>query len=272
MTKILDGKKLSEKILRNLKREIQKKRLRLTLGVVLVGENPVSKTYVNQKRKASQKINVNFKLFKFPTKIKTLKLKDEIKKILPSVSGLIIQLPLPQSIKTQEILDSIPSEKDVDCLSEESLGEFYTGESLILPPMASSVYQLLQEYRIKVKGKNIVIVGAGKLVGKPLFLWFLQKEATVSVLNKSTKDIMSFTRNADIIISGVGKPNLITGEIIKKRAVVIDAGTSYKKGKLTGDIDFKSVSKKAGYLTPVPGGVGPLTVACLLENVVKLNL
>jgi len=131
---------------------------------------------------------------------------------------------------------------------------------------------LFKNYKIELKGKNVVIVGAGRLIGNPLALRLLQEKATVSVLNEFTKDAPSFTKKADILISGVGKPNLITGGMVKKGVMVIDAGTSIKKGKLMGDVDFKSVSKKASYITPVPGGVGPMTVACLIENLVKLNL
>lgn len=271
MAKILNGKKIAQKILEDLEKKIKKSHLKLVLGVVLIGQSQVSKIYINQKRKACQKIGVDFKLFKFSSRINTMRLKKEVKKILPSVSGLIIQLPLPQNIKAQEILNIIPPEKDVDCLSEKNLGRFYTGDLSILPPIVGGVSCLFKEYKIKIKGKNVVIIGVGRLTGKPLTLWFLQKKATVSVLNEFTKDTPFFTKNADILVSGVGKPNLITGKILKKGVIVIDAGTSYKKGKLVGDVDFESVSKKASYLTPVPGGVGPLTVACLLENLVKLK-
>ena len=272
MAKILDGKKLSGEIIQDLKEKIAKSHLKLILGVVLAGNNKVSKIYINQKRKSCQKVGIGFKLFKFSPKITTSELKVEIKKILSSVSGLIIQLPLPPKIQTQEILNSVPSEKDVDCLSATNMGKFYTGNLLVLPPIVNSISQLFRKYKIKVKGKNIVIIGAGKLVGKPLTMWFLQKKAAVSVINKFTKNIILFTQNADILILGAGKPNLIKERMIKKDAVVIDCGSSYQKRRLAGDVDFKSVSRKASYITPVPGGVGPLTVACLLQNLVKRNI
>jgi methylenetetrahydrofolate dehydrogenase (NADP+)/methenyltetrahydrofolate cyclohydrolase len=137
--------------------------------------------------------------------------------------------------------------------------------------VVSGVRHFLEEYKIEIKGKNILIIGAGRLVGYPLAIWFLQQNATVSVLNKYTENIRLFTKKADILISGVGKPNLIRGNMVKGGVVVIDAGTSVESGKLAGDINFKEVSKKASYITPVPGGVGPMTVACLLENLVKIN-
>ena len=178
---------------------------------------------------------------------------------------------LPKNINTQEILNLVPFKKDIDVLSENSLGKFSQGALPILPPTVSGISRLLKNYRIKIKGKNIVVVGAGRLVGYPLALWFLQKNATVSVLNKYTKDAVSFIKKADILVSGVGKSNLIRGNMVKRGVVVIDAGTSVEEGKLIGDVNFGEVSKKASYITPVPGGVGPMTVACLLENLVKLN-
>lgn len=273
MAKIFDGKKLAERILRNLEKRIKKKHLKLTLGVILVGENPVSQIFINQKKKACEKAGINFQLFKFPVNINELQLKRKIKKIVkrPATSGIIIQLPLPAKFFPEEFLNLIPGEKDIDVLSERSLGKFYQGILSILPPTVAGILSLLKNYKIDLKGKNIVIIGAGRLVGFPLAIQLLKEKATLSVLNKWTRDTASFIKKADILISGTGKPNLIKGNMVKKGVVIIDAGTSIKKGKIVGDVDFKSVLKKTSYLTPVPGGVGPLTVACLLENLVKLN-
>ncbi|MFH1181201.1 MAG: bifunctional 5,10-methylenetetrahydrofolate dehydrogenase/5,10-methenyltetrahydrofolate cyclohydrolase [bacterium] len=287
---ILDGKKLAEEILTNLKSRGKK----LKLAVVLVGGDSIAQIFINQKRKACEKIGVNFELFKFPTEISGTELRAEIKKIVSDSdnSGVVIQLPLPEQINdVQEILNLVPPKKDVDVLSEESLGKFSQGTLLILPPTVSGISHLLERYRINIKGKNIVIVGAGRLVGYPLALGLLRQNATVTVLNRHTQDLSSFTKKADILISGVGKPSLIKGNMVKKGVVVIDAGSAMEKRKavgdevcplrgfpssspslrLVGDVDFQSVSKKASYITPVPGGVGPLTVACLLDNLVELN-
>jgi methylenetetrahydrofolate dehydrogenase (NADP+)/methenyltetrahydrofolate cyclohydrolase len=271
--KILNGKKLSEKILRDLKREIKKRKLKLTLAVIQVGQNSVSQIFVNQKKKTCQEVGLGFKLYQFDERISPQKLKEEIEKIIrePTNSGIIIQLPLPGKFLAEEFLNLIPEEKDVDCLSEKSLGKFYQGTSPILPPTVKGILYLLKKYKISLKGKNVVIVGAGRLVGLPLVLQLLKEKATLSVLNEFTKDIPSFTKKADILVSGAGSPNLIKGNMVKKGVVVVDAGTTMGKGKLIGDIEFKSVSKKASYITPVPGGVGPMTVACLLENLVKLS-
>jgi methylenetetrahydrofolate dehydrogenase (NADP+)/methenyltetrahydrofolate cyclohydrolase len=283
--RILNGKRLSERILQKIKREIKKSNLKLRLAVVQVGENPVSQIFINQKKKACRLVGIDFKLYCFDGKISPQKLKKEIKKIVrnPVNSGIIIQLPLPEKFLPEEFLNLIPREKDTDVLSEESLGKFYQGTLKILPPTVNGILCLLKNYKIELKGKDVVIIGAGRLVGFPLAIQLLKEKATLSVLNEFTKDTPFFIKKADILISGVGKPNLIKGKMVKKGVVIIDAGTSIKKGKLrrdssgvlrdrlVGDVDFEEVSKKASYITPVPGGVGPLTVACLLENLVKLS-
>jgi len=279
--KLLNGKELSEKILTNLKREIKKSNLKLRLAVVQVGENPVSQIFINQKKKACEKVGINFRLFKFPVKVSAPRFKKEIKKIVrnPANSGIIIQLPLPTRLNfvkqnfggPEEFLNLILEEKDIDVLSEESLGKFYQGTLKILPPTVNGILRLLKNYKIELKGKDVVVIGAGRLVGFPLAVQLLKEKATLSVLNEFTKDALSFTKKADILISGVGRPNLIKSKMVKKGVVIIDAGSAMKKGKLVGDVDFKSIGQKASYITPVPGGVGPMTVACLLENLVKLN-
>jgi len=272
MAKIFDGKKLSEKILDNLRVKIKKNRLKLKLAVILVGENPISKIFIREKEKAARGIGINFQLFKISSKVNKIELQNQVEKITKEKdnSGVIIQLPLPNRINSQEFLDLIPCQKDVDVLSEASIGRFYGGSLPIYPPTVGGIRKLLKEYKIGLKRKNVVVVGTGKLVGRPLVLWLLREKTSFSVVNKFTKEISFFTKKADIVISGVGKENVIRENMIKKGAIVIDVGSSHKKGKLRGDVDFKGVSKKAAYISPVPGGVGPMTVACLLENLVKL--
>jgi methylenetetrahydrofolate dehydrogenase (NADP+)/methenyltetrahydrofolate cyclohydrolase len=256
---ILDGKKLSLKILKEIKNKIKKQ---LKLAVILVGNNKVSETYVKEKKNACKEVGIGFELFRFPLDINEEDLKKEVLKIAkdPSHSGVVIQLPLLQGFNVQEILNLIPPEKDIDALSEKSL---YTS------PIVKGVKRLLKEYNISIRDKNIVLIGKGRLVGRPLALWLEKEKADFSVIDKSVKDISSFTLKADIIISGVGKSHIITGDMIKQGAVIIDAGTSSEKGRSIGDVDFKGVSKKAGYITPVPKGIGPMTVACLLDNLAK---
>ncbi len=271
--KIFNGKKEAEEILENLRKETAKKKLTLGLRVIQVGENSVSQIFINQKKKTCERVGIDFKLFKFPVKISTLKLKKEIKKITETSTsgGVIIQLPLPPKFIPEEFLNLIPEEKDIDVLSERSLGKFYQGTLKISPPTVNGILHLLKNYRIELKGKNVVIVGSGRLVGFPLAIQLLKEKSTLSVLNEFTRDAPSFIKKADILVSGVGRPNLIKGNMVKKGVIVIDAGCSIWKGRLVGDVDFKNVSKKASYITPVPGGVGPMTVACLLQNLVTLQ-
>ena len=285
---ILDGKKISEEILSDLKREIKAKRLKLTLAVIQVGGDSVSRVFVEQKKKACEKIGVNLELFKFPAKIKNSEFKKEIKKIItdPVNSGVIIQLPVPKKFQPEEeFTNLIPEEKDVDVLSEKGFMKFFRGTSPILPPVVGGIDFLLKKYGIKLRGKNVVIMGAGKLTGMPSAIWALQKEGTVSVVTASTQKPSYFTEKADILISGAGKPGLIKGNMVKKEVVVVDCGTNLPRSvllkagllrgkigkKMKGDVDFKTVARKASYITPVPGGMGPMTVAMVLWNLIKMN-
>ncbi len=237
---ILDGKKLSEKILKKLKAEIKRKRLKLKLSIILVGEDSNSKIFVRQKKKACEKVGIDFELFKFSSKISNSELKKEIKKIVQKsdINGIVVQLPLPKGLDTEEILNLIPEEKDAEIVS----------------PVVCAVDRILKEYKISLRNKNIVLIGKGRLVGQPVASWLKKRNLKFSDIDE--------IKNADIVISGVGRSNLIKGGMVKKGVVVIDIGK---------DVDFKSVSKKASYIAPVPGGVGPVTVACLLKNLVKLN-
>ena len=235
--KILDGKKLSEKILKKLEAEIKRKRLELKLSIVLVGEDSDSKIFIRQKRKACEKVGIDFELFKLSSKISNSEMKKEIKKIAqnPNIKNIVVQLPLPEGLNTGEILNLIPKEKDAEIVS----------------PVVCAVDHILKEYKISLKNKKIVLIGKGRLVGHPLSVWLRKQKMEFSNIDE--------IEDADIIISGVGKPNLIKGKMVKEGVIVIDVGV---------DVDFKSVSKKASYITPTPGGVGPVTVACLLKNLI----
>lgn len=267
---ILDGRKIAEEILQNLKKEIQNRHLRL--AVILVGKDPVSQIFVQKKKEACKRIGIDFKLFQFEEAISSDLLREEIKKIGndPLNSGVVIQLPIPFE-NPEEILNLIPEKKDIDVLSAKSFDKFSRGELNILPPTVAAVAILLKNYHINIKDKNIIVVGRGRLVGKPLAAWLKLQKIKYNIVDKNTKNIISYIKKADIIISGTGSPNLITGDMVKNDVVAVDVGSSIREGKAVGDIDFKSVSKKASYIAPVPGGVGPLTVACLLENLVRLN-
>lgn len=269
---ILDGEKLAKKILDNVKKEIKEKNLKLNLAVVLVGDNSISRSYIDRKKKACEESGIDFELFNFPSDIPEDNLKEEIRKLSDreDVSGIVIQLPLPKEFNTSEILNLVPVKKDIDVLSESAFERFSAGQSDIFPPVAGAIKYLLNEYGIDIKGKKIVLIGKGRLVGKPLSAWLSDEGADFSAADRNTNDISSLTKKADIIISGAGSPGLIKKDMIKEGAVLIDAGSTSEEGKIKGDIN-KDAYEIAGYVAPVPGGVGPMTVACLIDNLIKLN-
>ena len=273
MNTIVNGKKVSSNILKKLKikvGQLKEHNIIPKLAVVLVGDNKPSQTYVRKKKEASDGIGVKFYLHHYPDNISTASLIQEIKKIQSkrNLSGLIVQLPLPKNIETEKVLNQIDPEIDVDYLTFTNLGKLITGENELIPPTPGAVLEILKYYKIKLDNKYVVLIGRGKLIGRPLANLFLHKPVTLSVCNSTTKNLVEFTKKADIIVTGVGKYNLVTGEMIKKGACVIDTGVCFEGGRMYGDIDFKTVSKKASLVTPTPGGIGPITVAKLLENTV----
>lgn len=279
---LLDGKKLSQKILDEVKRDVSTMEKKLRLAVVVVGKDPVVEKFIQQKKRAAELVGIDVRIYPFEESITTNELRKRVAEIMHEEknTGVIIQLPLPPQINAQYILNSVTPEKDVDVLSARALGNFVVGKSPtraspsgyspVMPPVAGAIKALFDEYKIDYKSKNIVIVGAGNLVGKPVALWLLNEKFTFSVVRSSTKGPEEFTTRADVIISGIGKHKFITGDIVKEGVVVVDAGTSESGGKVVGDVDFDSVAPKASFITPVPGGVGPVTVAILLKNLVTL--
>lgn len=274
--KILDGIQLAKRILEDLKKEKTAKpgtvRYLAKLAVVQVGENAVSAKYIQEKNKIAKALGFGFKLYRFSGKITSSALQSALRRIAKDAksTGLLIQLPLPLHLPLQEVLDCIPLEKDVDVLSSKALGLFSQGALPWMPPTVKAISILLGEAKVQLKGARVLVIGAGRLVGLPVSLWLVRQGATLTIANKATTNLSSLAQQADVIISGVGKQGLVKGNMITQGAVVIDAGTSVEQGKTKGDVHFESVSKKAGYLTPVPGGVGPLTVACLFQNLVFL--
>jgi len=270
---ILDGKKLSQRIISKLKEEVAGMAKPLRLAVVVVGNDPVVQKFITRKRKAAEEIGIDFRVYPFEETVSANELRARVAEIVHEEknTGVVIQLPLPSHIGKQHILNAVTPEKDVDVLSARAVGNVMVGKNPVISPVAGAVKALLEEYRIEYKGKRIVILGAGALVGKPIALWLLSESAGFSVVNLETPNAPELLKEADIIISGIGKPGFITGEMVKEGVVMVDAGTSESNGKLTGDVDFKTVSKKASFITPVPGGVGPMTVAMLLHNVVELG-
>lgn len=268
--KILDGRKIAQGILEDLKKNAPAQKI--TLAIIQVGDNRVSETYIKEKQKVGATVGVTIQVFRFPATITQKKLEQEVERIGKDerVTGLLVQLPLPKHVDMQRVLDYIPAKKDVDVLSSLAFDEFTQGKFSLLPPTVAAVKALFSAYEIPIKGKEVVVVGSGRLVGLPLIAWLQNEGVVARVANKDTKDLPSLTQRADIIISGVGKKGLVKGDMVKKGVVVVDAGTSVAEGKTMGDIDFESVSQKASYISPVPGGVGPVTVACLFQNLVLL--
>ncbi len=250
------------------------KKLKPTLTIVQVGDDPASATYIGRKIEAAEKIGIAARHLKLDANTSLVSLLDDIETLNldPEVDGYIIQLPLPEQLwdSFDRIVAEIDPEKDVDGFTSENFGDMALhGAGEYLPPAtAAGVIHLLEAEKIDIAGKHAVIVGRSNLVGKPLALMLLNRDATVTVCHSKTTDLAAITASADILVCAVGKPGLITADMVKKGAVVIDIGTTHVNGKLTGDVDFEAVSKKASAISPVPGGVGPLTVACLLKNVV----
>ncbi|MBI4132709.1 MAG: bifunctional 5,10-methylenetetrahydrofolate dehydrogenase/5,10-methenyltetrahydrofolate cyclohydrolase [Candidatus Sungbacteria bacterium] len=269
---LLDGKQVSQKIIAGLKDEIAKISKKLSLGVVVVGEDAAVKKFIAQKRKVADELGIDFRIYNCDPGISTSELRSRLKAIVHDArpAGIIIQLPLPSHLNAQYILNSIPPEKDVDVLSARAMGDFAAGKSNILPPVVGAIKMLLAEYGIDYRGKYVAVIGAGTLVGKPVALWLLNEKISFSVAEAGTPDISEFTKNADVIISGAGRPGLIRGDMVKAGAVVIDCGTTEAGGELRGDVDFDSVAPKASFIAPVPGGVGPVTVAMIYQNLITL--
>jgi len=261
---IMDGKKIAREKFSELEEKMKERVNPLSLAVVCVGKDPVSSVYVGKKEKELSKRGVVVSVYNYKKDIQEKRLKEEVRSL--KENGIIVQLPLPESLQTREVLDSIKKEKDVDLLSSVSCGEFYTGTAKTTPPVVGAVSTLLEEYKVECKGKNVVLIGGGALVGKPLAIHFIKEEATVTVVNRYTKNLKLFTREADILVSGAGKPGLIRGDMVKEGSTVIDAGTSSSSGELKGDVDADSLKDKPSLFSPVPGGVGPLTVYHLANN------
>jgi len=258
---IIDGKALAEQIKQELKIDVRGKDLRL--AVVWVGEDPVSERYVARKKKMGLDIGVEVVVYEYPSLILETDLIEEIKKLAidEKINGIIVQLPLPLEINEQKILDLIPPEKDVDALGQETR---------VLSPTVGAIKEIFERNKVELAGKRAVVLGKGKLVGRPVAVWLTQAGANVSIIDSKTADPASLLKQADIIVSGVGKSDLLTPDKIKEGVVLIDAGTSESVGQIVGDAN-PACADKCSLFTPVPGGVGPLTVVMLFKNLVELN-
>ena len=269
---ILDGKKIGEKIRQKIKNEVRAMKRKPGLAVILVGEDPASKIYVNMKEKACKELDIHSEKYELNKNVKEDVVIKLIKKLNKknSIDGILVQVPLSKHLHESKILNSIIPEKDVDGFSWNSLGKIISNEEEILPATPKGIIRLLDEYGIAIEGKNAVIVGRSKIVGRPLAIMLLNRNATVTICHTRTKNLEEHTKNADILVAACGAPKLIKKNMVKKGAVVIDAGTTKTESGLYGDVDFVGVKDIAGYITPVPGGVGPMTIAMLMENTLEL--
>lgn len=262
---ITDGKKIAQKIRTRLKKEVEKMKKPPILAVILVGDDPASHLYVRIKEKISAEIGIVFQKYLFPSATKEKTILELINRLNndKKISAIIVQLPLPAHLDSSKIIEAIAPEKDADSL---------TGKALILPPTPAAILTLLANYKISLKNKNIVLVGHGKLVGGPLAKILKRRKIPIEICTDKTKNLSAITKKADILISATGVAHLIKADMVKKNAVIIDAGTSESGGEIVGDVDFEPVKEKSSYITPPKGGIGPVTVAKLMENVVKLDL
>ncbi|AFI04511.1 bifunctional methylenetetrahydrofolate dehydrogenase/methenyltetrahydrofolate cyclohydrolase FolD [Helicobacter cetorum] len=270
---LLDGQALACSIEENLKHEIHSivsnSNKRPKLAVILVGKDPASVTYVNMKVKACQRVGIDFDLQNLKDTITQEELLNLIANFNANkdISGILVQLPLPKHIDSKKILEAIDPKKDVDGFHPLNVGKVCVQKEAFLSATPMGVMRLLEHYHIDVKGKDVAIIGASNIIGKPLSMLMLNAGATISVCHILTKDISFYTKNADIVCVGVGKPNLITADMLKSGVIVIDIGINrLDNGKIVGDVDFENVKQKASFITPVPKGVGPMTIISLLEN------
>jgi tetrahydrofolate dehydrogenase/cyclohydrolase, NAD(P)-binding domain protein len=272
----IDGKGIAQKTLVYIEKEhklLKDKYGRAAgLAVIMAGDNPASEIYVKNKIKACETAGIYSRTIKLDENVTEKDLIEEIEKLNKDdkIDGILVQLPLPAHIDELKIINVISPEKDVDGFHSVNLGKMIIGDKTgFLPCTPYGIMQLLDEYGIDPAGKDTVIIGRSNIVGKPAAILFIEKSATVQVCNTKTKNIKDKIRNADIVIAAVGVPNFIKGDDIKEGAVVIDVGINRVNGKLCGDVDYEEVSEKAGYITPVPGGVGPMTIASLIKNTFK---
>jgi methylenetetrahydrofolate dehydrogenase (NADP+)/methenyltetrahydrofolate cyclohydrolase len=266
---LMDGKALSEEIQSKLKVEIKTCMIRPSVAVIQVGSNAASDIYVKNKEKVCNSIGVYFRLFKFDEDATELSIVNKIKELNNDdyVNGIMIQLPLPEKYNEKRLINTIANSKDVEGLTDINTGRLINGRKSIVPCAPLGIMTLLEKYEVDLTGKDVCIVGCGKLVGRPLSFLMQAKGATVTICNSKTVDLKKFTSRADIVVSATGVKHIIIGDMIKEDAIVIDAGVTVEDGIIYGDVDFDSVSKKASLITPSKGGVGPMTIASLMKNI-----
>ena len=269
MSEIMNGKAVSERIYHEIKQELKYEMIKPSLAVIQIGNDKASELYIKNKKKACDDTGIFFRYHHFDDNTPELTIINKIKELNNDeyVNGIIIQLPIPDRYNEKRLVNSIINSKDVDGLTDINTGRLINGKKTLVPCTALGVMELLKYYEVSVEGKHVVIVGKGNLTGQPLLQLFLNAGATVTVCHSKTFELSTYTKTADILVSATGCGHLIKANMVKKDAVVIDVGISFEDGKQIGDVDFEEVSKKVDLITPNPGGVGPMTVAMLLSNV-----
>lgn len=275
MAVVIDGKAVALKVRKEVAAEVKSISERIGkipgLAVVLVGDDPASKVYVRKKQEACQEVGIDSVKIELPASTTQEQLVEEVKALNndKKIHGILVQLPLPKQVDEQKIIEAINPAKDVDGFHPLNIGRLFCGDALLAPATPLGVMKLLEESGVQLEGKHVVVVGRSNIVGKPVALMVLKKNATVTICHSKTKNLFDATKQADVLIVAVGRPKLITAQGVKQGAVVIDVGTNRVDGKLVGDVDFDNVKDKASLITPVPGGVGPMTIAMLLSNTLK---
>lgn len=274
MAVILDGKAVSAKVKEEVKEEVEalkKQGVSVGLAVIIVGNNPASRTYVNNKKKACEAAGILSEEYALPeetTQEELLALVEELNH-KDSINGILCQLPLPKQLDEEAVIAAISGKKDVDAFSAVNVGHIMIGDYSFLPCTPAGIMEILRHYNIDVAGKECVVIGRSNIVGKPMAMLLLHQNGTVTICHSKTKNLKEVTSRADILVAAVGIPHFVTADMVKEGAVVIDVGMDRdENGKLCGDVDFAAVEPKASYITPVPGGVGPMTIATLLKNTV----
>ena len=275
MAAIIDGKELAKKIRANLKiecEELNKKGINSKLAVIMVGDDPASKVYVRNKSRACEDVGIEYEEYLLESNITQKELIDLIKKLNQdnTVNGILLQSPIPSNLDINEAFRTIAPEKDVDGFNPVNVGKLVLNQDTFVSCTPFGIIKMFEEYNIDLTGKNVVILGRSNIVGKPLIHCCLNKNATVTTCHSKTQNIKEIASKADVLISAIGKAHFVKADMVKENAVVIDVGINrLDNGKITGDVDFENVKEKASYITPVPGGVGPMTIAMLMNNVIK---
>ena len=273
MATILDGRLVSDLLLDKVKTRIEQlsqESITPKLTVILVGENPASVSYIKQKQKSAEKVGLGFELIKYDESVSQAEVEAKIQELNADINthGVIVQLPLPAHFDFPVVLKQVSPRKDVDGFHAYNLGKMFLSKDFesLVPCTPKGIIAMLDHYKLPIQGQDVVVVGHSNIVGKPMAVMFINRNATVTVCHKDTKDLAKHTSQADILVVAVGKPALITADMVKEGAVVFDIGCTKVGDKLKGDVDFEEVRKKASAITPVPGGAGPMTVTCLIEN------